>query len=63
MQVDKEREKEGLRVLSVTAVLGFCILHRLEQLLSVHEVQKRMGGREVRKEGAMEHEGDVGDKL
>lgn len=30
---------------------GLCILHRLEQLLSVHEVQERMWGRKVRKEG------------
>lgn len=52
MQVDRGREKpaEGLRVISVTAVLGICVLHRLEQLLSVHEVQERAGGREERKE-------------
>lgn len=51
MQVDRGREKpaEGLRVISVTAVLGICVLHRLEQLLSVHEVQERVGGREERK--------------
>lgn len=54
--MDRGREKpaEGLRVISVTAVLGICILHRLEQLLSVHEVQERVGGREVRKEREME---------
>lgn len=47
MQVDRGREKpaEGLRVISVTAVHRICILHRLEQLLSVHEVQEREGGR------------------
>lgn len=58
--MDRGREKpaEGLRVLSVTAVLGICILHRLEQLLFVHEVQKRVGGRVVRKEGVMEQERD-----
>ena len=55
--MDREREKpaEGLRVFSVTAVRGICILHRLEQLLSVHEVQeRRVRGRKVRKQGAME---------
>lgn len=56
--MDREREKpaEGFRVLSGTAVLRICILHRLEQLLSVHEVQDRVGGREMRKEGAKELE-------
>lgn len=51
MQAGRGREKpaEGLRVLSVAAVLGICILHRLEQLLSVHEVEESVRGREVRK--------------
>lgn len=58
--MDRGREKpaEGLRVLSATAVLGICILHWLEQLLFVREVQKRVGGREVRKEGATDQKRD-----
>lgn len=59
MQVDRGREKpaEGLRVISVTAVLGICI-YRLEQLLSVHEVQEREGGREERQERKREQNRD-----
>lgn len=47
MQVDRAREKpaEGPRILSVTAVES-CILHRLEQLLSDHEMQERVKRRE-----------------
>lgn len=47
----------------MTAVLGICILHRLEQLLSVYEVQERVGAREGRKEGVMEQQRDEGDKV
>lgn len=41
--MDRRRKKpaEGLKVLSATAVLGISILHSLEQLFSVHEVQER----------------------
>lgn len=56
MERGREKPAEGLGVLSATAVLGICILHRLEQLLFVHEVQKRVGGREVRKESHLEPE-------
>lgn len=40
----KAQPAEGLTVISVTAALGICILHALEQLLSVHEMWKRERG-------------------
>lgn len=59
MQVDRGRAQpaEGLTVISVTAALGICILHGLEQLLSVHEVWKR-GGEEVERERERGEDGD-----
>lgn len=48
-----KKPAERLGALSMTAVLRICILHRLEQLLSVHEVQDRVGEREVRKAGEL----------
>lgn len=44
----------------MTAVLGICVLHRLEQLLSVYEVQERVG---VGTEGVMGQQRDEGDKV
>lgn len=49
MDRGRAQPAEGLTVISVTAALGICILHGLEQLLSVHEVWKR-GGEEVERE-------------
>lgn len=53
---ESEKPAEGLRVLSVTAVLRICILHRLEQLFSVHEVEDW-----EEEGGAMEQETDKVD--
>lgn len=45
--MDRGRGKpvEELRVLTVDAVLQICIFGWLQKLLSVHEVQWRVGGR------------------
>lgn len=42
----REKPAEGLRVLSVTAVLQICILHRLKQLLSPHVRHERVERKE-----------------
>lgn len=36
--MERVQPAEALAMISVTAELGICILHGLEQLLSVHEV-------------------------
>lgn len=61
--MDRGRGKpvEELRVLTVDAVLQICIFGWLQKLLSVHEVQWRVGGRKGRKEKAVEEEMDGGD--
>lgn len=61
--MDRGRGKpvEELRVLTVDAVLQICIFGWLQKLLSVHEVQWRVGGRKGRKEKAVEKEMDGGD--
>lgn len=61
--MDRGRGKpvEELRVLTVDAVLQICIFGWLQKLLSVHEVQWRVGGRRGRKEKAVEQEMDGGD--
>lgn len=61
--MDRRRGKpvEELRVLTVDAVLQICIFGWLQKLLSVHEVQWRVGGRKGRKEKAVEEEMDGGD--
>lgn len=61
--MDRGRGKpvEELRVLTVDAVLQICIFGWLQKLLSVHEVQWRVGGRKGRKEKAVEQEMDGGD--
>lgn len=61
--MDRGRGKpvEELRVLTVDAVLQICIFDWLQKLLSVHEVQWRVGGRKGRKEKAVEEEMDGGD--
>lgn len=60
--MDRGRGKpvEELRVLTVDAVLQICIFGWLQKLLSVHEVQWRVGGRKGRKEKAVEEEMDGG---
>lgn len=57
MDRGRAQPAEGLTAISVTAALGICILHGLEQLLFVHEVWKRGGeeverGREEERDGA-----------
>lgn len=61
--MDRGRGKpvEELRVLTVDAVLQICIFGWLQKLLSMHEVQWRVGGRKGRKEKAVEQEMDGGD--
>lgn len=61
--MDRGRGKpvEELRVLTVDAVLQICIFGWPQKLLSVHEVQWRVGGRKGRKEKAVEKEMDGGD--
>lgn len=60
--MDRGRGKpvEELRVLTVDAVLQICIFGWLQKLLSVYEVQWRVGGRKGRKEKAVEKEMDGG---